>query len=83
MTTGPRLVLYSRAYCHLCHDMQRALEGLKDELGFELEVLDVDADPALEERFGEIVPVLAHGDVELARVRLDASEIRAYVARFR
>ncbi len=81
--TPVRLVLYGRAWCHLCHEMQSQLEGLRDELGFDLQVLDVDADPALEERYGETVPVLAHGDTELARVRLDAAALRAYLARFR
>ena len=76
-----RLVLYSRTYCHLCHDMLAELEPLREELGFELRVLDVDEDPALERRYGEVVPVLAHGDVELARTRLDAAELRAYLKR--
>ena len=43
--------LYSRNYCHLCHDMLAALEALRGEPGvpdFEIEVLDVDADPELE-----------------------------------
>ena len=83
MTNGPRLVLYSRAYCHLCHDMQRELEGLKDELGFELDVLDVDADPALEERFGEIVPVLLDGDLEICHYFLDHEAVDARLSRMR
>jgi hypothetical protein len=49
-----RLRLYGRAYCHLCEEMARALRAL----GVEFDELDVDADPALEERYGELVPVL-------------------------
>ena len=74
-----RLTLYSRAYCHLCHDMQAALEALPEAAAFELEVLDVDADPELELRFNELVPVLMHGDQELARYRLDAAALTAYL----
>ncbi len=79
--SAPRLTLYSRAYCHLCHDMQAGVEGLRREFDFELSVLDVDSDAALEARYGEVVPVLAHGEVELARTRLDASALRAYLGR--
>jgi thioredoxin reductase (NADPH) len=74
------LTLYSRAYCHLCEEMRAGLETLREALGFELRVLDVDADSELEERFGERVPVLAHGERELASCRLDAEIVRAYLA---
>jgi hypothetical protein len=74
------MTLYSRAYCHLCHEMREQLEALRGELDFQLEVLDVDADAALEERYGELVPVLEHEGAELARHRLDAAAVRAYLA---
>lgn len=75
-----RLTLYSRAYCHLCHDMLGALEALRAELGFDLEVLDIDSDPVLERRLGEDVPVLMHEGRELARHRLESERVRAYLA---
>ena len=74
-----RLVLYSRQYCHLCGDMLAALEALRGEMDFEVEVVDVDADPALERRYNELVPLLMHGERELARWRLDPSAVRAYL----
>lgn len=77
------LTLYGRAYCHLCHDMQAQVEALAPDFGVALTVLDVDADAALEARFDELVPVLMHGEVELARYRLDAEALRAYLAKIR
>jgi thioredoxin reductase (NADPH) len=77
------LTLYSRAYCHLCHDMQAQVEALGPEFGLQLTVLDVDADAALEARFNELVPVLMHGEIELARYRLEAEALRAYLAKIR
>jgi hypothetical protein len=74
-----RLVLYSRAYCHLCHDMQAELESLRREFAFEVEVRDIDSDPGLEERFGELVPVLEHEGAELARYRLDTAAMRDWL----
>ena len=75
-----RLVLYSRGYCHLCDDMHAALERLRGEFGFELDVIDIDADAELERRYNEWVPVLMHGQKELARWRLDLDVLRAYLA---
>jgi glutaredoxin-like protein DUF836 len=57
-----RLTLYGRRYCHLCEDMERALGPLQDELGFTLELVDVDRDAALERKYGELVPLLAGPD---------------------
>ena len=79
---GPVFTVYSRGYCHLCDDMLDALEALRAEAGFDVETVDVDADPALEHRFGEHVPVLMHGERELARGRLDLSVVRAYLRDF-
>jgi len=79
----PQLTLYSRSYCHLCEDMLRTLESLRPELGFRMTVVDVDSDPVLERRFGELVPVLVHGEQELAHYRLDEAQFRAYLTRFR
>ena len=52
-----RLTLYRRSYCHLCDEMLAALGTLRGEFGFAVEVVDVDGDAALEQRFGALVPV--------------------------
>ena len=73
--------LYSRSYCHLCEDMRLALLALQGPgERFEVAVIDVDADPALVERFDELVPVL-FGDSrqpELCHYFLDAAAARAW-----
>ena len=78
-----RLTLYGRQYCHLCHDMLAALEALRGEFAFEVEVVDVDADPALEAKYDELVPVLAAEGSELCRYLLDEPKVREYLGRFR
>lgn len=80
MTNKPALTLYSRQWCHLCHDMEAALRELQRAFSFDLEVLDVDADPALEARFDELVPVLMAGELELARYRLDGAALQRWLA---
>jgi thioredoxin reductase (NADPH) len=80
---GIRLTLYARRYCHLCDDMQVALAELAADFRFTVEIVDVDTSEALESRFGERVPVLAHGDIELCHYILDRAAVTAYLAAFR
>ncbi len=77
------LTLMSRGYCHLCHDMEAALAPLAAEFGATVTVLDVDADPALEARYDERVPVLLHGETELCHYFLDEAKTREYLAGIR
>ncbi len=49
-------------------------QALRD-LGLEVEEIDVDTDPALEERYGEDVPVLLRDGVEVCRHRLTPEAI--------
>jgi thiol-disulfide isomerase/thioredoxin len=74
--------LYSRSYCHLCQDMLDALQALHSGARpFTVEVIDVDADPALVARFDELVPVL-FGDPsqpELCHYFLDEQKVRRYL----
>jgi Glutaredoxin-like domain (DUF836) len=65
---GPRLTLLTRAYCHLCDTMRDALLPLAKGHGATVQELDVDADPALDAAYGELVPVLLLGDVDLGLV---------------
>jgi thioredoxin reductase (NADPH) len=46
---------------------------------FELEVVDVDGDPSLEARYGELVPVLVGDDGELCHYHLDAAKVNEYL----
>ncbi|PKO36462.1 MAG: thioredoxin family protein [Betaproteobacteria bacterium HGW-Betaproteobacteria-6] len=77
------LTLLSRHYCHLCHDMESALAPLAEEFGAVVTVLDVDADPALEIRYDELVPLLLHGETELCHYFLDEAKTREYLAGIR
>ena len=79
----PALTLYSRTWCHLCEDMQAGLQTLQSCLTFDLTVIDVDSDPALEQRFGEWVPVLMHGERELCHYHLDSAAVTDYLREIR
>jgi len=79
-TRPPRLTLYSRAWCHLCEEMLAELEPLARTFDATIEVVDVDADPALVARYDELVPVLVCDGLELCHYRLDAERVRAALA---
>ncbi|HGM0607977.1 TPA: glutaredoxin family protein, partial [Neisseria gonorrhoeae] len=51
-----KLTLMFREYCSLCHKMRDALKPFQDEYGFGLEVVDVDENPVLEEKYNELIP---------------------------
>jgi hypothetical protein len=76
-----KLTLYSRTYCHLCDDMIAGLQLLQARFQFNLEVVDVDSDERLEERFGNDVPVLMHGERELCRHVFASSLVSDYLAK--
>jgi glutaredoxin len=52
-----RLVVYTRAECHLCDDAKDILAHYLDYLP-EIEDVDIDRDPELKERFGTTIPVV-------------------------
>ena len=75
------LTVYSRVYCHLCDDMIAGLREMQVGDRFELQVVDVDSDPLLEARFGELVPVLMSARGELCHYHLDAAKVNDYLAK--
>ncbi|MDO9272579.1 MAG: glutaredoxin family protein [Rugosibacter sp.] len=84
---NPTLRLLHRSYCHLCDDMLVALNALRGETGvinFGIDVIDIDADPALVAEYDELVPVLL--DLEgqmLCHYFLDSAKVREYLNAFR
>jgi hypothetical protein len=58
MTLSEPLVLYERADCHLCHQVQTML----DQAGIRWRPVDVDDDAGLEEKYGLRIPVLQRPD---------------------
>lgn len=83
--------LYSRSYCHLCDDMLMQLRShlasvhsfnMKN-LGFTINVIDVDADEGLVARYDELVPVLiakkADGrEVQICHYFLDVNKLEEF-----
>jgi thiol-disulfide isomerase/thioredoxin len=79
----PKLTVLSREYCHLCEELITALKRFQGRYSFDIEVIDVDADPRLEERWGDKVPVLLDGDLEICHYYLDHDAVDARLARMK
>jgi glutaredoxin len=67
------LTLLGRAQCGLCEDAARDLS----KLGYQFESVDIDADPALRERYNEVIPVVLADGAEICRAPMTISGLRS------
>ena len=83
MSQAIRFTLYGRSWCHLCDDMAAALAAFMARAGlaYTLDIVDVDADPALVARYDELVPVLTAEPLgpELCHYFLDEAALRRHL----
>lgn len=69
------LTIYYRVGCHLCDDMIFAVQELIEERACHLELIDIDRDEALRQRFNADVPVLCHGGEVICKYVLDIARL--------
>ena len=55
--TTPRVTLISRPGCHLCDEARTVIATVTEEVGESFEEVDVRSDPALLDRYAEMIPV--------------------------
>jgi glutaredoxin len=79
----PKLTVLSREYCSLCDKFLAALAQFQGRYDFDIEVVDVDRHPKLEERWGDKVPVLLDGGLEVCHYFLDVEAVDARLARIK
>ena len=72
-----RLTVVHRDGCGLCDEMIADLQTLGRSLALPpVDVVDVDADPELQRRYGVQVPVLLLDGTFVCRFRLDVEELQ-------
>lgn len=80
--TAARLTVVQRYDCQLCEEMLRELDTLGGVIPLPpIEVVDVDADPLLQRRYGLDVPVLLLDGTVVCRHRLDRDELTRLLRR--
>lgn len=70
-----RVVLLTRAGCHLCDDARAVVERVCASRGITFAMRDVDTDHELRRRYTDLVPVVLVDGVEHARYRVDARSL--------
>ena len=79
----PTLIVLSRDYCHLREELIAGLKRFQARYDFEIRVVDVDRHPELEEKWGEKVPVLLDGELEICHYYLDVEAVDARLGRMK
>ena len=74
------MTVYGRAECHLCDEALAVLRRMRDELGFELQEVDIEQDDALHRAYLERIPVVALDGEELFDFFVDEETLRALLA---
>jgi glutaredoxin len=73
----PRVTVYSRPGCHLCEQAEEVVAAVCAELGERYEMVMIDDDPQLQERFTDEVPVTFVDGRQHDFWRVDPDRLRA------
>jgi len=73
--------IYSRSNCHLCEVAFGILEGMREELKFEVKKILIDESPELEEKYGEQVPVILINGEPHDFFRVDPERFRLAISK--
>jgi glutaredoxin len=82
MSGAHTVTLFTRADCHLCAEAAVLLDRLAASMRavqggpFTVDAVDVDTDPALTERYGDRVPVIAVDGREVAAAPIEEITLR-------
>lgn len=82
MAGTPKITLYTRKGCCLCDDAKRVIRAARERVRFDLDEVDIDADPKLEKLYNDEVPVIAINGTKAFKYRVSVDElIRKLAAR--
>jgi glutaredoxin len=77
------VTVYSRHGCHLCEDAVKTLEGMREELAFEIEIIYIDGNSELEKLYGNEVPVIHINGEHHDFYRIDPERFRTSLEKHR
>ena len=78
-----KVTVYSRQGCHLCADAENTLESLREELNFEIEVIDIDKDAELVKLYSDQVPVIHIDGIHHDFYKVDPTRFRSSLEKHR
>ena len=74
------VTLYHAQGCHLCERARAQVAALREELGFELDEVDIGGDPELEARYREWLPVVEINGERAFVYYVDSAALRRKLA---
>lgn len=76
-----RVTLISKPGCHLCDDARVVITAVTEELGESFEEVNLIEDPALVERYAEMIPVTLVDGAQHDYWRVSADRLRSALTR--
>jgi glutaredoxin len=74
------VTLYTKAGCRLCDEAEDTLRRLGKFIQFELRIVYIDCEPALQDRFADRVPVVYIDGREVASAPIDEAALRLAIS---
>ena len=74
------VTLYGRPECHLCDEARAILEKVAQDIPFQVQERDIEADDDLFRRYLERIPVVAIDGQEVFELFVDEAELRRRLA---
>lgn len=78
-----KITIYSRNGCHLCDDAFNTLESMREELNFEIDVIDIDQNAELVKLYSDQVPVIHIDGIHHDFYKVDPVRFRSSLERHR
>ncbi len=76
-----RVVLLTRKGCCLCAEVKAVLDKVRGEIPFELDEVDIDAEPALRGEYGDQIPVVFVNGRKAFKYRVTEEALREKLRR--
>lgn len=70
------LLLYSKPDCHLCEEMKIIVLKIRKEKNFNFQVININEDKLLYEKYREKIPVLELNGRIIAKFRIDEDKLK-------
>ena len=74
------VVVYSRKGCHLCEEVKDTLKQSQGEADFQWREVDIDADPELQRKYTDDVPVVFIDGRKAFKYRMDKRQFLRVLA---
>ena len=78
-----KITIYSRIGCHLCDDAFNTLESMREELNFEIDVIDIDQNAELVKLYSDQVPVIHIDGIHHDFYKVDPVRFRSSLEKHR